>query len=87
MGRSAEVDGWGSRRMVGTIGMYLCGQEPVGPGAAWVLHLASCQTAVGLLTLAVGCHTWFPFVALGWFSVCVGRMQEQGHHDLSFSSC
>lgn len=86
-GRSAEADGWGSRGAVGAVGSHPSGQEPVGPDAAWVLHLASCQAPVGLLTLAVEGHTLSLFVALGWFSMGVGRMQEQGYHDVSFSSC
>lgn len=64
-GRSAEVDGRGSRRAGGAVGMYLCGQEPLAPDAAQVLRLASCQAAVGLLTLAVGGHTSFPCVVFG----------------------
>ena len=86
-GRSAEVDGWGPCGAVGAVGVHLRGQEPVGPDATWVLRLASCQAAAGLLTLAAGGHTLFPFVALEWFSVCGGRMQEQGYRDLSFGSC
>lgn len=66
-GRSAEVDGWGSHGVVGTIGIHLCGQKSVGPDATWVLHLASCQAAVGSLTLAVGGRTLFLFVV---FCVC-----------------